>query len=177
MSVPFRTLWAPIGRDCLICTLGILIYGGDWVTRRDQCHWEKDLVLRLLERRHTVPCRAMWGASGWSGGRSGGERNTQDRVCFFFPGKARKGRVNSLGLTSVSNSNGFWAKGLGSSCLAMCAQPCPTLYNLMDCSLPGSSVHETVQARILEWAAISHSTESSRPRDRTWVSCVSCTGR
>ena len=36
---------------------------------------------------------------------------------FFFPGKARKGRVNSLGLTSVSNSNGLWAKGLGSSCL------------------------------------------------------------
>ena len=27
----------------------------------------------------------------------------------------------------------------------------------MDCSLPGSSVHEIVQARILEWAAVSSS--------------------
>ena len=31
----------------------------------------------------------------------------------------------------------------------------------MDCSLPGSSVHEILQARILEWAAISFSRESS----------------
>ena len=36
-------------------------------------------------------------------------------------------------------------------------QPCLTLCDLMDCSLPGSSVHGTFQARILEWAAISFS--------------------
>ena len=30
-----------------------------------------------------------------------------------------------------------------------------TLYDLMDCSLPGSSVHEILQVRILEWVAIS----------------------
>ena len=40
----------------------------------------------------------------------------------------------------------------------------------MDCSLPGSSVHEIFQARILEWVAISFSTGSSQPRDQTWVS-------
>ena len=33
------------------------------------------------------------------------------------------------------------------------------------------------QARILEWVAISFSRESSRPRDGTYVSCVSCIGR
>ena len=33
------------------------------------------------------------------------------------------------------------------------------------CSPPGSSVHAIVQARILEWAAISSSRGSSRPRD------------
>ena len=33
----------------------------------------------------------------------------------------------------------------------------------MDCSPPGSSVHGTFQARILEWAAISFTRESSRP--------------
>ena len=36
-------------------------------------------------------------------------------------------------------------------------QLCPTLYNPMDCSLPGSSVHRIFQARILEWVAISSS--------------------
>ena len=34
------------------------------------------------------------------------------------------------------------------------AQSCPTLCDSMDCSLPGSSVHEILQARILEWVAI-----------------------
>ena len=33
-------------------------------------------------------------------------------------------------------------------------QSCPTLCNPMDCSLPGSSVHEIFQARVLEWGAI-----------------------
>ena len=34
------------------------------------------------------------------------------------------------------------------------AQLCLTLCDPMDCSLPGSSVHEILQARILEWVAI-----------------------
>ena len=40
---------------------------------------------------------------------------------------------------------------------------CPTLCNPMDCSPPGSSVHEIFQARILEWVAICFSRESSNP--------------
>jgi len=40
-----------------------------------------------------------------------------------------------------------------------------------------SSVHGIFQAKILEWVAISYSRGSSRPRDRTCVSCVSCIGR
>ena len=43
-----------------------------------------------------------------------------------------------------------------------------------DCSLPGSTVHGTSKARILEWIAISFFRGSSQPRDRTWLSCVSC---
>ncbi|CAN0054593.1 unnamed protein product [Rangifer tarandus platyrhynchus] len=42
------------------------------------------------------------------------------------------------------------------------AQSCLILYNHMDCSLPGSSVHEILQARILEWVAISFSSNSSK---------------
>ena len=44
--------------------------------------------------------------------------------------------------------------------------------NSMDCSLPGSPVHEISQARILEWIAISFSRGSSKPRDRTQFSCI-----
>ena len=52
------------------------------------------------------------------------------------------------------------------------AQSCPTLCNLMDSSLPGSSIHGIFQATILEWVAISFSRVSSWPRDWTWVSCT-----
>ena len=54
---------------------------------------------------------------------------------------------------------------------------CLTLCDPVDCSPPGSSIHGILQARILEWVAISFSRGSSRPRDRTHVSCVSCIGR
>ena len=47
---------------------------------------------------------------------------------------------------------------------------CPTLYNPMDCSLPGFSIHGIFQARILEWVAISFSRTSSWPRDCIQVS-------
>ena len=50
------------------------------------------------------------------------------------------------------------------------AQLCPTLWDPMDCSLPGSSVHGISQARILEWVAIPFSRGSSWPRDQTQVS-------
>ena len=36
-------------------------------------------------------------------------------------------------------------------------QSCPNLSNPMDCSPPGSSVHEIFQARVLEWGAIAFS--------------------
>ena len=37
----------------------------------------------------------------------------------------------------------------------MLAQSCTTLFNVMDCSPPGSSVHRILQAKLLEWVAIS----------------------
>ena len=41
------------------------------------------------------------------------------------------------------------------------AQSCPTLCDPVDCSPTGSSVHGILQARILEWVAISFSRGSS----------------
>ena len=57
----------------------------------------------------------------------------------------------------------------------VCAQSlksCPTLYDPMDCSPPGSSVHGILQAKILEWVAMPFSRGSSRPRDWTHISCI-----
>ena len=52
------------------------------------------------------------------------------------------------------------------------AQSCVTLCNPMNCSPWGSSIHEILQARILEWIAIPFSRGSSWPRDCTQVSCI-----
>ena len=60
-------------------------------------------------------------------------------------------------------------------------QSCPTLCDSMDCSLPVSTVHGILQARILEWVAMPSSRGSPRPRDQTrhclyllhWQACSS----
>ena len=51
-------------------------------------------------------------------------------------------------------------------------QLCPSLWDPTNCSPPGSSVHEILQARILKWVVIPFSRTSSRPRDQTRVSRV-----
>ena len=60
---------------------------------------------------------------------------------------------------------------------AQSLQSCLTLYDPMDSSPTGSSVHGVVLARILEWVAISSSRGSSQTRDRTLISCVSSISR
>ena len=52
------------------------------------------------------------------------------------------------------------------------AQWCPTLCDPMNYSLPGSSLHGILQARVLEWVAISFFRGFSRPRDWTRVSRI-----
>ena len=43
----------------------------------------------------------------------------------------------------------------------------PTLCDPVNCSPPGSFVHGILQAKMLEWVAISFSKRSSQPRDQT----------
>ena len=57
-----------------------------------------------------------------------------------------------------------WHKGRVCVCV-LAAQLCPALCDPMDCSLPASSVHGILQARILEWVAMPSSRGSSPPRD------------
>ena len=56
-------------------------------------------------------------------------------------------------------------------------QSCPTLWDPMDCSLPGSSVHGILQVRILEWVPMPSSRGSFWPRDQIHGSWVSRIGR
>ena len=51
-------------------------------------------------------------------------------------------------------------------------QSCRTFCDPMDCSLPGSSAHGILQAKMLEWVAISFSRGSFYPSNRTHVSCI-----
>ena len=79
----------------------------------------------------------------------------------------------SLTLFSMGTEEQIFSSLLSCGFLCYCclvAQSCLTLHS----TLPGSSVHGISQARILERVTISFSTESSRPRGPT---CVSCIGR
>ena len=68
-------------------------------------------------------------------------------------------------ISSTYHTQAAWRKcEVTQSCLALC--------DPMDYSLPGSSVHGTFQARVLEWVAISFSRGSSQPRDWTGVSHI-----
>ena len=75
--------------------------------------------------------------------------------------------------------NIWWLLMVQDPCVPVCSltQSCPALCNPMDYSLPGSSVHGILQARILEWVAIPFSRGSPLLRYGTCVSCVSCVGR
>ena len=98
-------------------------------------------------------------------------------LCYCRPQKLR---LNSLMLSHCSRKSQF-SSVQTLNCVHLFATPwtaaCQTLCGPMDQSPPGSSVHGILQARILEWAAISSSRGSSRPRARTRGSCVSCIGR
>ena len=77
---------------------------------------------------------------------------------------------------------GVWFPGQGTKILHACVcakslQLCLTVCSHMDCSLPGSSVHGILQARIPEWVSMPSSRGSSPPRDRTCVSYISCISR
>ena len=64
-------------------------------------------------------------------------------------------RKDSLKIMLCIKSVGF--PGGAAAAAAKSLQSCPTLCDPMDCSLPGSSVPGILQARTLEWVAISFS--------------------
>ena len=93
---------------------------------------------------------------------------------FFFTqcGSSFSCSVTRQGLDSMT---GVWEMMLCwflSVCMCVqllsCVQPCDP----MDCSWPGSFIHGILQARILEWVAMSSSRGFCPLRDRTHVTCI-----
>ena len=72
----------------------------------------------------------------------------------------------------ASNPHLHWLADLFLFCFVFVAKSCPTLCYPVDCSLSGSSVPGILQARNLEWIAISFSGGYFRPRDQTYISCT-----
>ena len=72
----------------------------------------------------------------------------------------------------IDASNIKWR---GGKCMCVKSlQSCPTICDPVDYSLPSSSVHGILHARLLEWVAISYSRKSSQPKNWIHISCVSC---
>ena len=103
----------------------------------------------------------VWVNSGswWWTGRPGMLR---------FMGSPRDGHDWANELNWILGNNLFGKRIWKRSVLV--TQPCLTLWDPLDYSLSGSSVHGILQAKILEWVSISFSRGSFWPRDRTWVS-------
>ena len=90
---------------------------------------------------------------------------TGDQTCVYLPFK------DQVHIYDPGEYSFTVLKVVKCTCLLV-AQSCPTLCNCMDCSLPGSSVHGILQARILEWVAIPFSRGSFWPRNQTHLSCI-----
>ena len=81
--------------------------------------------------------------------------------------------ISNDGCRCHGSTDWTWSACVGVKSL----QSCPTLCDPMDCSLPGSSVHGILQARMLEWVAMPSSKGSFLLRDLTQISYVSCIGK
>ena len=115
----------------------------------------------LLIQYHQENNRSMLNRTGWSKSEA----------------RLRK-RSECLSCEKWQRSNAFSDPQLYVLCVcAKSLQLCLTLRDPIDYSSPSSSIYEILQARILEWVAISFSRGSSPPRDQTQISYISSPGR
>ena len=95
-----------------------------------------------------------------------GPHQTHTHTCLRMPTQAGRHRPTGSPAGAPRHRLGLWGWG----------PPYPTLYDPIDRSPPGSSAHGILQARVLEWVAISFSRGSSL-HFQTRFSYVSCIGR
>ena len=121
---------------------------------------EDPLEKEIATHSYFLAWRILWGEKP-GGLQSIGHRESVTTEHALFTG-IQKGQSN----TSQSNH-----RGGKSEHWSLVLTPCLTLFDPMNCSLPGSSVHGILLARILEWVVIPFSRGSSQPRDWIWASC------
>ena len=105
---------------------------------------------------HACPSPHHWGRESWH--LQWGSQNGTTPECHFES------------FLSICIFSSGWTKKRKVKVLV--AQSCLTLCDFTDHSLPGSSVDQILQARILEWVAIAFSRGSFWPRDQTQVTCI-----
>ena len=118
------------------------------------------------ETHSKSPSQGLWGSVSqepaiqfnWNEGR-GPDQSVQSLVS---QGK------NALDLKCSGQPLGF-PGGLDGEAIKP-LQSCPTVWDPVDYSLTGSSVHGILQARVLEWIAMPSSRGFSQPRDQTCIS-------
>ena len=128
----------------VLTTTGSILYGN-----RGTENSAFSITARLHGNLGTSATLSVWStetekAAGSMGGRKG-------------PPDASLGSWVNQGLNQAVFSSG----SAESFCCYSVAKSCPALFDSMDCSMPGSSVHGISQAKILEWIAISFSRGSS----------------
>ena len=128
----------------------------------------RESMPRQVDKKSGVPKeeRGVWASQGKDRGLEFSRRRKGQMSFFFF----------FFTFHSLSHIKCFffkpWTDDYSPVHFSSVAQLCPTLCNPMDFNSLGSSVHGVLQARILEWVAISYSRGSSLPRDWTHVSCT-----
>ena len=120
--------------------------------------WNRNRIRDIENRLVTAQGEGIGGRMEWSVGL------TDTRFHIYRTDKQQSPTAERRDLYSVC----VYATSL---------QLCLTLCDPMECSQKGSSAHGSLQARILEWVATPCTRGSSRPRDWTHISYVSCTGR
>ena len=96
-------------------------------------------------------------------------------LAWRIPGTGEPGGLLSMGSHRVGHNWSDLAAAAAAACIARVhAQLCPTFCNPMDCIPSGSSLHGDSPGKKTGVGSMPSSKWSPRPRDWTWVSCISC---
>ena len=158
--------------------LAVAEYGSPW--REVWIHpweWKKELPPMGLKASPYLPCALLsshvlglgCGRNVWPGspalpcGTSGGSLQLSEAEISMITAAQHVLRVDGVLAHSRNSAPGrACAVPLFPRCCSV-TKFCLTLCSLMDCGLPGSSVHGIPQTRVLEWVAVSFSRGSSDP--------------
>ena len=137
--------------------------------------WSAPSLAAASNSPHLLPCSAC--GEMWPGMNTQWKANENSQLWFSKPVRLHAStsilslvRSASLCLPLSSAEPGDPDPSLCLLChwrWKEVTQSCPTLCDPIDCSLPDSSVHGILQARVLEWVAIAFFRGSSWPRDWT----------